>query len=148
MLCFVYCEWIDDERLKAAMPRARLVSTCVLADHRLVFTAFTEDGSAAEHGGGCHLEPAPGQSVPGLLYELDDAEVQVAESLSRVGPGRYTPAEYVVTDPAGQPHTAVAYVIKTPVGPSAASAEYRAHMLKGAREHGFPPAYLDLIERS
>jgi AIG2-like family len=146
VLCFVYCEWIDDERLKAAMPGARLVSQVTLADHRLAFTSFTEDGSATRHQGGCHLEAAPGYSVPGLLYEFDRGEVQTAESLSRVAEGRYTAAEYVVTGPDGRNYTATAYVIKHPDGHTGPSAEYRAHMLRGARQHGFPPEYLTLLE--
>lgn len=146
MKCFVYCEWIDDERLRRSMPGARLIGEVVLPDHRLVFTSFVEDGDAKVRQGGCHLEARGGSSVPGLLYELSDDEVRIAESLSRVAEGRYAPKRYQVVDRAGGRHEAVAYVIKHPGAPSRAPDEYRAHMLAGARRHGFPQDYLEQLE--
>lgn len=146
MKCFVYCEWIDDDRLKRSMPDARFIDRVTLPDHRLVFTTFVEDDDATMRGGGCHLEAADGSAVPGLLYELSDDERGVAEALSRVKEGRYTPRQYQVVDSAGVTHDAIAYVIKTPTGVSTAPDEYRAHMLAGARKHGFPESYLRVLE--
>lgn len=146
MKCFVYCEWIDDERLKKSMPGARFMDRVTLAGHQLVFTTFVEDTDPTVRGGGCHLVAAEGHSVPGLLYELSDDERAIAEALSRVKEGRYTPRLYRVVDSAGVTHEAIAYVIKTPTGASTAPAEYRAHMLAGARKHGFPAEYLRVLE--
>jgi gamma-glutamylcyclotransferase len=146
MKCFIYCEWIDDDRLKKSMPTAQLVDTAFLPDHRLMFATFVEDEDKTERPGGCHLVESRGDSVPGLLYELTEEEKSVAEALSRVGEGRYTPVQYQVVDSRGTRHNAVAYVIKHPFGPSTAPDEYREHMLNGARNHGFPEAYLRLLE--
>lgn len=146
MKCFVYCEWIDDDRLRKSMPDAQFIARVTLPEHRLVFTTFVEDGDPTVRGGGCHLEAAEGSDVPGLLYELSDGERAIAERLSRVQEGRYTPRHYQVVDSAGVTHDAVAYVIKTPTGASTAPDEYRAHMLAGARKHGFPEAYLQVLE--
>lgn len=146
MKCFVYCEWIDDERLKKAMPNARFIGRVVLPEHRLTFTSFVEDGDPTLRNGGCHLEESPEQSVPGLLYEFGEAEQEIAETLSRVPQGRYTPLSCRVVDRAGIFHDAIAYVIKHPLGPSKAPDEYRAHMLAGAQKHEFPDAYRQLLE--
>lgn len=144
--CFVYCEWIDDERLKKSMPEARLIDRVILPDHRLTFASFVEDSDATIRQGGCHLVPAVGESVPGLLYEFDAQEQKTAETLSRVPEGRYTALPCRVVDRAGVAHDATAYVIKHPMGPSKASTEYRTHMLDGARKHAFPNEYLQLLE--
>lgn len=146
MKCFVYCEWIDDDRLKKSMPDAQLIDRVTLPDHRLTFTSFVEDEDKTVRAGGCHLVPAAGDSVPGLLYELNEEEQQIAESLSRVPQGRYAPVTYQVVDSAGNTHEAVAYVIKHSLGHSTPPDEYRAHMLAGARKHGFPEAYQQLLE--
>jgi hypothetical protein len=125
---------------------ARLIDRVILPGHRLVFTSFVEDADQTVRSGGCHLVKAEGHSVPGLLYEFGERERQIAERLSRVAEGRYTPAQFQVVDSAGTTHEAVAWVIKHPVGPSKAPDEYRAHMLAGARKHGFPEEYLRLLE--
>jgi hypothetical protein len=144
--CFVYCEWIDDDRLKKSMPKARLIERVVLPGHRLVFTSFVEDGDQVTRSGGCHLIKADGYSVPGLLYELSEEEQRIAETLSRVPQGRYIPTQFEVIDNTGNNHTAIAYIIKHPIGPSSAPDEYRAHMLAGARKHGFSEDYLRMLE--
>jgi len=146
MKCFVYCEWIDDERLRISMPDAQLIDKVTLLGHRLIFTSFVEDGDNTVQNGGCHLVEAEGFSVPGLLYELSMGEQQIAEKLSRVKEGRYTPADYRVVDSGGTSHDAIAYVIKHPKGPSTASSEYREHMLNGARKHNFPEEYVKQLE--
>lgn len=146
MKCFVYCEWIDDERLKKSMPNAQFIDRVVLPEHRLTFTSFVEDGDPTIWNGGCHLGVAGGQSVPGLLYEFDESEQKIAEKLSRVPQGRYTSLPCRVVDSAGVFHDAIAYVIKHPMGPSKAPDEYRAHMLAGAEKHEFPDEYRLLLE--
>lgn len=142
---FVYCEWIDDDRLKRALPSARFIGTVRLADHRLAFVSFKEDGSDAVLKGGCFLEEAAGAVTPGLLYEFDAAALAEAERLSRVAQGRYCAKWVQVVDGRGAAHLAVAYVIKHPVASSSPSNEYKANMLAGARKHAFPPQYLDHI---
>jgi len=146
MKCFVYCEWIDDERLRSSMPDAQLIDKVMLSGHRLVFTSFVEDGDETVRNGGCHLVEAEGFSVPGLLYELSVEEQQIAETLSRVREGRYTPVHYQVIDSKGVSHDAVAYVIKYPKGSSKASNEYREHMLNGALQHNFPEEYVKQLK--
>ncbi|MBI2756537.1 MAG: gamma-glutamylcyclotransferase [Chloroflexi bacterium] len=146
MKCFVYCEWIDDHRLRQSMPEVRLLDRVVLPDHRLAFTSFVEDADATIRPGGCNLVYAQGNSVPGLLYELDAVQERVAETLSRVAEGRYTPRSYEVVDRAGITHQAVAYVLKHPLDASPAPDDYRLHMLAGARRHEFPEDYIRAIE--
>jgi len=148
MLCFVYCEWIDDDRLRAALPAARKIGTGRLDDYRLVFRRFHEDDGHETHGGGCHLEASIGSITYGVLYEFSDEEVAIAESLSRVQQGRYVPTKYTVIDESGRGVIAEAYIIKHPMGPSEPTDEYRRHLFNGAHMHGFPIDYLRWVNRS
>jgi hypothetical protein len=113
---------------------------------RLIFTSFHEERETIVKGGGCHLIKDPNSSVPGLLYEFSDAEIEIAERLSRVKEGRYTPKVFKVIDSTKNAHEATAYIIKHPLGSSEASEEYRAHMITGAKKHEFPSNYIHHIE--
>lgn len=146
MKCFVYCEWIDDARLTRSLPTAKFIARVTLPDHRLAFVSFKEEIAETIQGSGCHLEPAKGSSVPGLLWDFDDAAVKEAERLSRVEQGRYVKRVLAVVDDAGNPIECAAYVIGNPVGQSKPSQEYRDHMVAGARQHGFPADYLTYIQ--
>src|SRR5579885_879559 len=106
---FVYCEWIDDDRLVRALPTARFLGRVRLEDHELAFVSFKEDGADAVFKGGCYLQPVPGAQTPGLLYEFDEAALAEAERLSRVRQGRYRATRVEVVDSAGGRHSAVAY---------------------------------------
>ena len=145
MKSFVYCEWIDDDRLLRALPSARFVARVTLDDYRLAFVSFKEDGNDTILKGGCYLEPAPGQQAAGLLYEFDDTALNEAERLSRVEQGRYCGKSFTVRDSEGRAHEAVAYVIKNPVGSASPSTEYKNNMLNGARKHGFSSEYISYI---
>lgn len=147
MKVFMYCEWIDDERVRRSMPNAKMLDRVRLPNHRLVFTTFVEDSDKTERGSGCHMEPSPGDVVHGLMFDLTEEEVSTAERLSRVAEGRYTGQTFRVVDSHGEEHDAVAYVIKHPIGSSTPSDEYRDHMLVGARKHEFPGEYLSMLER-
>lgn len=146
MKCFMYCEWIDETRVRRSMPDCVVIDTVTLPDHKLVFTTFVEDEDRTERGSGCHMVPSAGDHVLGLLVELNEGEVAIAERLSRVEQGRYTPQGYRVIDSKGDAHDSVAYIIKHPLGPSAPSDEYRDHMVVGGRNAGFPEDYVAMIE--
>lgn len=145
MKSFVYCEWIDDDRLMKALPSAKFLRTVSLKDYKLSFVSFTEDGNSAVFKGGCFLEQATGESTPGLLYEFDDAAVAEAERLSRVSQGRYCAKNVWVSDNLGTEYEAVAYVIKHPITAASPSVEYKENMMNGARKHAFPLQYISYI---
>lgn len=128
------------------MPDCVVVDKVTLPDHKLVFTTYVEDEDKTERGSGCHMVPSPGDEVLGLLVDLTEEEVNIAETLSRVAFGRYTPKTFRVIDTEGNTHDAVAHVIKHPTGSSTPSDEYRDHMVVGARKLDFPDEYISMIE--
>lgn len=146
MLNFVYCEWIDGQRMLKSLPTAEYVSIADLEDHRLAFVAYVETGTEAPGVGGCHLLEESGSTVPGVLYELDeDAQVE-ADRLCRIDEGRYRRATYSVRTPDGEVHEALTYIIANPTAESAPSQEYVQHMVQGAADRGFPREYIAELE--
>lgn len=146
MKSFVYCEWIDEDRLTKALPSAVRIGKVVLPNYRLTFVSYHEDGQDEIRGSGCHVIEEKGSELPGLLYEYDEHATAVAERLSRVREGRYVAASFPVKDENGQIVDAVAYIIKHPVGDSAPSEEYKANMIAGAQKNSFPEEYIRYIE--
>lgn len=146
MKVFMYCEWIDEARVRKSMPDCVVLDAARLPDHKLVFTTYVEDEDKTERGSGCHMVQSPGDEVLGLLVDLTEEEVNIAETLSRVKFGRYTPKTFRVIDSHGHAHDAVAHVIKHPTGPSSPSDEYRDHMIVGARKQNFPEEYVSMIK--
>lgn len=146
MKSFVYCEWIDEDRLTKALPSAVRIGKVVLPDYKLAFVSYHEDGSDEVRGSGCHVLPEKGTELPGLLYEFDERAKAVAEKLSRVREGRYVAQSFTVRLEDGSTVDGVAYVIKHPVGDSTPNDEYRANMIAGAKKNAFPEAYVKYIE--
>ena len=147
MFLFIYCEWLDSDLVLKSLPEAEFVSTATLKSHKVAFSSFTEDVSDEIMYGGCHLESAPGQTLYGVLYEISDEELVKLDRLTRVEQGRYTKKYPTVLDGSGKSYNAVAHSIKNPKGPSRPTKDYMDHMIKGAKEHGFPEPYIDMLEK-
>jgi hypothetical protein len=147
MFLFIYCEWLDSDLVKKSLPDVKFVSKATLKDHKVAFSSFTEDVSDEMMYGGCHLEGAPGQTLYGVLYEISDGELAKLDKLTRVEEGRYAKKYPTVLDGSGKSYHAVAHSIKNPKGPSRPTKDYMDHMIKGAKEHGFPESYIDLLEK-
>jgi len=147
MFLFIYCEWLDSDLVKKSLPDAQFVSRATVEGHQVAFSAFTEDVSDEMMHGGCHLEEAPGKILYGVLYEISDEELAKLDKLTRVEQGRYEKKHLTIDDGKGRSYNAVAHSIKNPKGKSRPSREYMEHMIKGAKSHGFPKPYIELLEK-
>jgi gamma-glutamylcyclotransferase len=147
MYLMIYCEWLDSDLVKKSLPGAKVIGKVSFKDHKVAFSSFTEDVSGELMHGGCHLEAAPGQTLYGVLWEITDEELAKLDKLTRVEQGRYVQKQTTVVDEDGKSYAAVAHSIKNPKGKSRPSKDYMDHMIKGAKEHNFPTAYVDLLEK-
>ena len=145
MYLLIYCEWLDSELVKRSLPNARFVTKVRVPDYRLVFTSFSEDDSRRVLEGGCHLAEATGHVLLGVLYEVSEEDLIRLDKLTRVGNGRYTRKYLSVIDEEGKKYDTVAHCIKNPKGKSRPSREYLEHMVKGAKEFGFPQDYIQSL---
>ena len=146
MYLLIYCEWLDSRLVKKSLPDARLHGKATLKDYKVAFSSFSEDGSDELQYGGCHLAAAPGETLHGVLWEITDEELAKLDKLTRVEHGRYVKKHVTVLDATGKSCAAVAHSIKNPKGASRPTKDYMDHMIAGAREHGFPPAYIEALE--
>ena len=72
VLYFAYGSNLDPEQMASRCPSARVAFLARLADHRLDFTYFSTPWS----GGSADVVRHFGESVWGIVYQLDAAELQ------------------------------------------------------------------------
>jgi gamma-glutamylcyclotransferase len=136
--------------MELACPGHRFLGVAELRDHRLAFTRR----SLLTGTGVADILAAPGQSVWGALYALDDAQLAAIDEKEGNGWAYERRAVRVIAtragcgDPnagvsSGEELDAFAYFVIAPdaehVRPSR---EYLRALLDGARERGLPDAYV------
>ena len=141
-LYFAYGSNMSSERLRARTPSAISVGRARLPDHVLRWHKLGRDGS-----GKCDIEPtdACGETVWGVLYQVDLADKEALDAVEGLGVGYDEYAVRVQTD--NDVRDALAYKGRPDkVDPDLRPrAWYKAHVLRGAREHELPAAYIDRI---
>lgn len=137
-LYFAYGSNMSSERLRVRTPSATSLGRARLPGYTLRWHKLGRDGS-----GKCDIEPsdAPGTAVWGVLYEIDRAErdgLDAAEGLG-IGYDEHTvrvEADTVVRE-------AVTYMARPDkIDPALRPLDwYKAHVMRGATEHGLPDEY-------
>jgi hypothetical protein len=141
---FAYGSNLSSARMRRPerAPGARLVGTAALSGHVLEWNKRGADGSAK-----CTVRRTASRAdgVWGVVWELENADL---ERLDRVeGPG-YERVEVEVTT-ANQRFTVFTYVARTShvAADLRPSDGYRAVVIEGAREHGLPARWIEMLER-
>jgi gamma-glutamylcyclotransferase len=135
MLYFAY----GSNMARGAMPEARLVSPARLDGYRLALTRR----SIRWQAGVLDIVAAPGESVWGALFELDDAALERLDAKEGAG-FAYRRIEVDLED--GRRGIAYEVMDKEPVEVPPAP-EYSALVLAGARECGLPDDWVSELER-
>jgi len=144
LLYFAYGSNLHPLRLQRRTPSARLAGLAVLEGHVLRFHKRSDrDGSAkcdAWHTG------RAGDRVLGAIYHLHPGEVEILDRFEGVGSGYLREVVEVLAD--GALRRAFTYRAQASHVDSAARPYdwYREYVLRGARYHGLPAAYLRRIE--
>jgi cation transport regulator ChaC len=137
---FAYGANLDLARFRRRCRGAMVVGRARLPDHRLAFTRY----SRAEKGGVADIVAEPGESVWGVLYEID-ASCLAALDEYEGAPRAYRRETLRVFDESGGEHDAIVYIANK-TGDFAPSRQYLAQITKGARAHGLPDDYVRAIE--
>jgi len=141
-LYFAYGSNMSSERLRARTPSAISLGRARLPDHVLRWHKLGRDGS-----GKCDIEPtdASGEDVWGVLYEIDLADKDALDAVEGLGVGYDEYAGRVQTDSGVR--DALTYKARPDrIDPDLRPRGwYKAHVLRGAREHGLPADYVDRI---
>ena len=140
---FAYGSNLDPVQMKRRCPSSQVVGRATLSDHRLVFPVRS-DGDWA--GGVAGVEPTAGQTVHGVVYTVDDADLAALDRYEAVDEGMYRRARVgVEVEGVGPQEVWTYYAIPDPAGPTPPSKKYRDAILGGATHHGLPAEYLQQL---
>ena len=135
-LYFAFGSNLDADQMAERCPGSRAAFRARLANHRIAFTY----PSRRWGGGAADVVPAPGNSVWGLVWELDDAQLA---ALDRYELG-YERVGLVVLDAVDRSHRVTSYSVRTK-GEHRPTRLYLDKMLTWGKRWQFPEDYLALL---
>jgi cation transport regulator ChaC len=107
---------------------------------------FNLDGIPKGRAAPANISPDPNAEVWGVLYRITLREMLRLNSTEGVPGGAYRPTWLVVEDVAGRPIDAMTYVAVGNADDGRPSLRYITLLRDGARAHGLPAAWLQLLE--
>jgi gamma-glutamylcyclotransferase len=141
-LYFAYASNMDERHLRAHCPTAGYVDIGCLDGHRLAFTRR----SVVSGTGVADVVPAPDDAVWGVLYELDDVDLDVLDRKEGNGWAYARGQKRIMLGADRSMRGATIYTVlaKEPneVPPSH---EYLERLLLAAQHHGLPGDYLTML---
>ncbi|GJL64031.1 MAG: gamma-glutamylcyclotransferase [Nitrospirales bacterium] len=142
MYYFAYGSNMSLRRLQHRLPSASVVCVACLPEHKLMFHKKSQDGSAkcdAMHSGNSN------DVVFGVVYEIHELEKETLDTIEERGHGYEAKMVKVYRSQETQLEamTYYALTIDATLGPYH---WYKEHVLRGAREHHLPPAYIHSLE--
>lgn len=141
MRYFAYGSNMDPDQMAERCPGSAPIGAAVLRDYRLVFVW----DSPRWLGGVGHVEPAPGDDVWGVLWELSDDHVRALDGYEQVHKGIYArDTVAVVAD--GETTEALIY-LATDRGYRKPSRRYMGALIRGAQAFALPSGYVERLER-
>ncbi len=144
MLYFSYGSFLDFETLRGHCPGARFVARALLPNWEVQFNFM----SRTYGGGVTGIEPAVGRVVRGVVYDVSPEEMMRLDEVEGVPEGLYYRQTLLVVDEEGKLLRAATYRTTNPRGPFMPTRRYLGLMVKGAREHGLDPQYIEELERT
>ena len=135
-LYFAYGSNLDADQLSERCPSSRGLFRAKLQHHRLDFTHF----SSRWVGGAADVLPHSGSVVWGVLYELDEAELELLDRFE----GGYDRIALWVEDDSGRSHRAVSYTVREKHS-FRPTETYLGKMLRWGEHWQLPRSYLDAL---
>jgi len=131
------------------MNRAQMLSRVgnILEEHNAHLPNFQLRFNKKVRGGtaGANVQPAPGKTVYGVLYKIDETTFRSLDRYEGV-PEHYRRIEIQVTPDGGSPVPAQVYIASKIEKGLRPSAQYLKAILDGAGEHRLPAAYIGEIK--
>lgn len=124
--------------LRDYCPSAKFIMRIYIPNYRLEFRRFSTD----LQGGISSIIEAPGELIHGILYDIDQAEIEALDILENVPEGIYTRETFLVMGEDGQWHRGDLYRVAHPSGPYKPAKRYVDWMIAGAKEHNLDTDYL------
>jgi gamma-glutamylcyclotransferase len=131
------------------MNRAQMLSRVgnILEEHNAHLPNFELRFNKKVRGGtaGANVQPAPGKTVYGVLYKIDESTFRSLDRYEGV-PEHYRRIEIQVTPDGGSPVGAQVYIASKIEKGLRPSAHYLQAILDGAGERSFPADYIGEIK--
>ena len=141
MLYFSYGSNMSTPRLVERVPSARAVAVARLQNHRLKFHKKGKDGSGK---GDIECTADEKDVVYGVVFEIATSEKTQLDKHEGLHNG-YEDKSVSVFSQDGKEQIAVTYYA-TNIDPDLKPYEwYKEHVIRGAREHGLPADYINII---
>lgn len=86
------------------------------------------------------------KDIEGILYEVPEEKMMPLDEVEGVPEGIYYRQTIYVVTQEGTPLKACTYRTTNPDGPFKPFKKYIALMMRGAREHGLDPGYIERLE--
>jgi gamma-glutamylcyclotransferase (GGCT)/AIG2-like uncharacterized protein YtfP len=141
MYYYAYGSNLATRYLHDYCPSATFVTRADLPNYRVEFRRYSTD----LQGGISSIIEAPGELVRGVIFEVDEAEIEALDILEDVPQGLYVRDTFLVLDEEGEWQRADLYRVASPSGPYAPAKQYVEWMIEGAREHKLDTDYVDRL---
>ena len=142
MKYFAYGSNMSSAYLRDYCPSATFIMRASLPNYQIEFRRFSTD----LQGGISTIIEAPGEMVEGVIFDIDQTEIEALDLLEDVDKGLYLRQTFFVMGEDGQWQLCDLYRVAQPSGPYAPAKQYIQWMLDGAREHGLDSTYIAKIE--
>jgi len=144
-LYFAYGSNLNPLQMAARCPGHKVLGRASLPGYTLRFRGYGRDWAGAVGT----VEPAPGQVVHGVLFELTPEHYATLDEYEGYdGPGAasnlYDRVEIEVVREDGTAVRCLTYVIR-PLEEGLPSSAYRDAIVAGLRHHGLPPEYIAAV---
>nr|XP_057909475.1 gamma-glutamylcyclotransferase b [Doryrhamphus excisus] len=142
-LYFAYGSNLLKERLQLKNPSAALHCVAVLKDYKLVFGNHKGLASERWHGGVATVEYSPGNEVWGVVWRMNQSDLESLDSQENVMLGAYRPMEIFVTTK-GPELSCRTYMMNSCVY-APPSPQYLQVILMGAEQNRLPKDYQEKL---
>jgi gamma-glutamylcyclotransferase (GGCT)/AIG2-like uncharacterized protein YtfP len=113
VLYFSYGSFINSEALRKHCPSAKFVSKAEIPNWEVQFNHMSKTYKAGVTG----VEPAPGRTARGVLYDVSMVELEHLDTIEGVPQGVYYRQRVIVVDENGSMLKAETYRTSNPGGP-------------------------------
>lgn len=147
MIYFAYGSNLDIVDLRRSCPRAVAIGAARLDGYRLCFPR----GSLTRHCAVAGIRAADAETVWGALYRInavDEAALDAREGFVHTrarAQNRYNRGLVEVISAQGRAIDAITYFATPQPDPGRPSPAYLEHMIRGAKAHGLPVGYIDML---
>lgn len=142
MLYFAYGSNLNPQQMDERCPGFHVHARGSVEGYKLTFPRYCIGWA----GGVASIEPEAGQTVWGVLYEVTQDHIDALDGFEAIDKGEYTRDSIEVLLDTGQSVTAITYFANPePEGPMPPSRQYLDAILRGARFHKLPEAYIEAV---